>query len=194
MLKMNLRKNSNNSQPQQKTNHRLQQVAEDYQPGDCLKEGTQIFILCENKWSSSHQQRELNTVCVDVFHRNFSSAGGTELILLTTFGQAGPSHQLPDIMLLDVTFIAFALQMLHERHTTWLLVETYSYTLHLMVRPRHETDFYTYCIFCILQTMHRDLMKAKNVTDYGNKGLSLTHWTRPKLNSVTPQTIWQWTR
>jgi len=45
MLKMNLRKKDNNSQPQQKTNHRLQQVVEDYQPGDCLKEGTQIFIL-----------------------------------------------------------------------------------------------------------------------------------------------------
>jgi len=29
---------------QQKSNHRLQQVA-DYHPGDCLKEGTQIFIL-----------------------------------------------------------------------------------------------------------------------------------------------------
>ena len=26
-------------------NHRLQQVAEDYQPGDHLKEGTAIFIL-----------------------------------------------------------------------------------------------------------------------------------------------------
>ena len=33
--------NNNNSKPQQKTNHRLQQVA-DYQPGDCLKEGTNI--------------------------------------------------------------------------------------------------------------------------------------------------------
>ena len=63
MLKMNLRKkkmrnnnnnnNNNNSsssisisiKPQQKMNHRLQQVAEDYQPGDCLMEGTQIFFL-----------------------------------------------------------------------------------------------------------------------------------------------------
>ena len=33
-----------NSKPQQKTNHRLQQVV-DYQTGDHLKEGTQIFIL-----------------------------------------------------------------------------------------------------------------------------------------------------
>jgi len=56
---------------------------------------------------------------VDVFHRNFSSAGGTELILLTTLGQAGPTHQLPDITLLDkMTFIALALQIEHEKHTT----------------------------------------------------------------------------
>jgi hypothetical protein len=31
-------------EPQQKSKHRLQQVA-DYQSGDCLKEGIQIFIL-----------------------------------------------------------------------------------------------------------------------------------------------------
>jgi len=36
--------NNNNNQSPQKSNHRLQQVA-DYQPGDCLKEGTEIFIL-----------------------------------------------------------------------------------------------------------------------------------------------------
>jgi len=34
----------NKSKPQQKSKHRLQQVA-DYQPGDRVKEGTQIFIL-----------------------------------------------------------------------------------------------------------------------------------------------------
>ena len=37
-------KKNNNNKPQQKSNHRLQQVA-NYQPGDRLKEGTQIFIL-----------------------------------------------------------------------------------------------------------------------------------------------------
>ena len=69
--------------------------------------------------------RALGTVCVDVFHRNISSAGGTELILPTTLGQAGPSNQLPDITLLDMmTFIALVLHMGHERHTTQLLVET----------------------------------------------------------------------
>jgi len=57
MLKTNLRKkkmNNNNSsssssssiiKPQQKMNHRLQQVAENYQPGDHLMEGTFIFFL-----------------------------------------------------------------------------------------------------------------------------------------------------
>jgi len=35
---------NNNSKPQQKLKRRLQRVA-DYQPGDRLKEGTQIFIL-----------------------------------------------------------------------------------------------------------------------------------------------------
>ena len=36
--------NISSSKPQQKSKHRLQPVA-DYQPGDRLKEGTQIFIL-----------------------------------------------------------------------------------------------------------------------------------------------------
>ena len=44
------KKNNNNSssssccRPRQKSNHRLHKVA-DYQPGDRLKEGTQIFII-----------------------------------------------------------------------------------------------------------------------------------------------------
>ena len=50
MCNCNNNNNNNNnnyyySKPQQKTNHRLQQVAEDYHPGDRLKEGTQMFIL-----------------------------------------------------------------------------------------------------------------------------------------------------
>jgi hypothetical protein len=38
------KKRNNNNKPQQKSNHRLQQVA-DYQPGECIKERTQILIL-----------------------------------------------------------------------------------------------------------------------------------------------------
>jgi len=46
-MSKNKKKNNNNYyiKPQHKTNHRLQQVADDYHPGDRLKEGTQIFIL-----------------------------------------------------------------------------------------------------------------------------------------------------
>ena len=48
MLKTSLKKkddnNNNSNKPQQKSNHTLQQAA-DCQPGDHLKEGTQIFIL-----------------------------------------------------------------------------------------------------------------------------------------------------
>jgi hypothetical protein len=36
--------NNNNNKPQQ-INHKLQQMAKAYQPRNCLKEGTQIFIL-----------------------------------------------------------------------------------------------------------------------------------------------------
>jgi len=42
-----------------------------------------------------------------------------------------------------------------------------SYAIRFKARPWHETDFYTYCVFCILHTTHRDLTKAKNMTDMG---------------------------
>jgi len=44
LLRRKKKKGTNNSKPEQKSKHRLQQVA-DYQPGDRLKKGTQIFIL-----------------------------------------------------------------------------------------------------------------------------------------------------
>ena len=37
---------------------------------------------CVKEWGSTHQQRQLTTVCVDVFHRNFSFPGGTEQHIL----------------------------------------------------------------------------------------------------------------
>jgi hypothetical protein len=43
--KTNKKKNNYNSRPQQKKNHRLQQVADYYHPGEHLKEGTYMFIL-----------------------------------------------------------------------------------------------------------------------------------------------------
>ena len=40
---------------------------------------------CGKKWGSTHQQRQLATVCVDdVFHRNFSSAVWTDQHILPT--------------------------------------------------------------------------------------------------------------
>jgi hypothetical protein len=40
----NTTNNNNKNKLQQKSKHRLQQVV-NYEPGDCLKEETQIFIL-----------------------------------------------------------------------------------------------------------------------------------------------------
>jgi len=43
---------------------------------------------CEKKGGPTHQQRQLTTVCVDVYHRNFSSACLTDQrVLLATLGQ-----------------------------------------------------------------------------------------------------------
>ena len=52
-------------------NHKLQQVLEDYQPGNRLKEGTPIFILLLvqpkvwKKGGTTHQQRQLSAGFVD---------------------------------------------------------------------------------------------------------------------------------
>jgi len=87
ILKMILRKrNNSNSKSRQKSNHRLQYVA-NYQPGNCLKEETQIFILlsvrkrCE-KSEVLHIDKDSSPLCVDVFHRDYSSAGGTYRCIL----------------------------------------------------------------------------------------------------------------
>jgi hypothetical protein len=84
--------------------------------------------------------------------------------------QAGPSHRLPDITMSDMmTFIALALQMGHDLkdtlQTTGLDLDRY--TPPFKVRPRHETGFYTYSVFCTLQKMNRDPTKVRNMTDCG---------------------------
>ena len=73
--------------------------------------------------------------------------------------QAGPSRRLPDITLPDmIIFIALALQMGHVLKDT-----------HTIFCGDHDTrHVYTYYIFCISRTIHRDLTKAKNMTDCGN--------------------------
>jgi len=58
MKKEKIKRNNNSSSSscrrQPKLNHRLQQVA-DYQPGDRLKEGTQIFILLSVQQKVDHE-------------------------------------------------------------------------------------------------------------------------------------------
>jgi hypothetical protein len=94
MLKVILRKKRNSSssssyRPQQKSNHRLQQVA-DYQPGDRLKEGTQIFILLSVQQkveheivlppSGSNSTQQLDTVILSgsIYPQRFQVPSGEE--------------------------------------------------------------------------------------------------------------------
>ena len=135
---------------------------EDYQPENRLKEGTQIFILSldqQKVWKTGRFSTSTKTAhhCLwwCFLHENFSSAGGTDqLILPATLRQARPHCRLPDIMLLDMTsFTALALQMGHELkdipHDYWpRLMAAHS---RFIARPWHETDFYTYSIFCKMQ-------------------------------------------
>ena len=48
-MKKNSSSSSSCSKPLQKMNNRLQQVVEDFQPGDCLMKRPQIFILLSVK-------------------------------------------------------------------------------------------------------------------------------------------------
>jgi hypothetical protein len=72
-------KNNNSSKPQQKSKHRLRQVA-DYKLGTTSRKEHKYSSFSRSskrleKVRPTHQHRPLATVCVDVFHRNFSSAG-----------------------------------------------------------------------------------------------------------------------
>ena len=163
-LKTNLRKKKKNgnssSKLKQKMNHLLQQKVEDYRTGDCLKEGTRTFILSldqQKVWKKGRFYTSTKTAphcpCWCFFHRNFHLlVGQTNLYYQQHLDrQAGPCCRLPDIMLLDMTtFIALALQIGHELkdtlHDYWSrLMAAHS---HFTARPRHERDFYIYCIFC----------------------------------------------
>jgi len=65
--------------------------------------------------SGLHSSTKTARHCVDVFHRNFSSAGGTDKHILP----ARPSRRLPDITLPDMmTFVFLALQMGHALKDT----------------------------------------------------------------------------
>jgi len=55
----------------------------------------------------------------------------------------------------------------HKTHYMTIGRELDSYTISFTAR-KYETDFYTYCVFRILQTIKRDLTKAKSMSDYEN--------------------------
>jgi len=85
--------------------------------------------------------------------------------------QARPSHRLLDMMLPDImTFIALALQMGHELkdtlHDYWLKLRQ----LYTPFNGETMTCDRFLPILCFLHfaEIHRDLTKAKNMTEYGN--------------------------
>ena len=137
MLKTILRKKkrNNNNKPQQKLNHRLQHVA-DFQPGNRLSEGAQIFILSVvaakgvKNSEASHINKDSSPLSVlmlfftEIFHLLVEQTNVYYQQHLD--GQAWPSCQLSDITLPDMmTFIVLALQIGHKlKDTTWRLVKT----------------------------------------------------------------------
>jgi hypothetical protein len=85
-------------------------------------------------------------------------------------GQGTPSCWLPDIKLPDMIFTALALQMEHEMkdtlHNYWPRLRQ----LHALFYSKTMTQdrFLHILLFCILQTIHRELTKAQKMTDHGN--------------------------
>jgi len=111
---------------------RLQQVA-DYQPGDRLKEGTQISILLsvqQKVWKKVRLHTSTKTachcLCCCCFLQKFFICWWNRPAYYQQHldGQGRPSRQLPDITLPDMIFIALALQMGHELkdklHDYWM--------------------------------------------------------------------------
>jgi len=114
--------NNNNSKPQQKSKHRLQRVA-DYQPGDRIKEGTNIHPFVGpakgvKKSEAPRINKDSSPLSVmlfftEIFHLLVEHTNVYYQQHLDR--QAGPSRRLPDITLPDMmTFITLALQMGHE--------------------------------------------------------------------------------
>jgi len=169
--------NNNNSKPQQKSKQRLQQVA-DYQTGDCLKEGTQIFILLsvqQKVWKNVRLHTSTKTPCHCLcwcFSQKFFIAGWTDQRVLPATLKTDKPDLAADCLTLHCWTWWISLPQLCRRDTHWITHymttswDSDRYTMHFMARPWHETDFYTYCVFCILCTIHRDLTKAKNMTEW----------------------------
>jgi hypothetical protein len=103
------------------------------------------------RWTSKRREKKsvvpLTTVCVGVvFHRNFSSAGGiNQLILPATLRQTSQTS-LPTAWHYvarhdDFYCLSSADGTRIEGHTTSLLVETYGCTLRFTARPWYVADF-----------------------------------------------------
>jgi hypothetical protein len=120
------RRYNNNNKPQQKSNHKLQQVA-DYQPAVRLKEHKYSSLRrsskgCE-KSEAPHISKDSSPLSVlmlfftEMFHLLVEQTNVYYQQHL--YRQAGPSRQLPDITLPDMaTFVALAPQMGHELKDT----------------------------------------------------------------------------
>jgi len=117
---------NNNSKPQQKSKYRLQRVV-DYQPGDCLKEGTHIHPFVSpakgvKKNEAPHINKDSSPLSVLMFFiENFHLLVEQTNVYYQQHldRQAGPSRRLPDVTLPDMmTFVALALQMGHELKDT----------------------------------------------------------------------------
>ena len=137
----------------------------------------------------THQQRQLSSDCFEAtFLQKFSGAGGTDqLILPTSRRHVGPSHILPGVAICDDLHCPSAADGTQKAHYITTGLDLDSCTHRFRVWQWFQTDFYTCSISFVLQTIHRDLTKSKNITDCGNRGLSFKLWMRLMLNSVTLQ-------
>ena len=87
--------------------------------------------------------------------------------------QAGPSRRLSDITMPEImTFTALALQkgyiLKDTLHDYWSRLKQ-MHTPFYSETKTQETDFYTYCGFCTLRTIHGDATQARNMTTMENK-------------------------
>ena len=107
---------------------------------------------CEKKWGSIHQQRQNTTLCVDVvFHRNFSSAGGTDQSILAPTLRCTSQTKLPTawhyVARHDDFHCLSSTDGTRKTHYMTTGHDSGSYIFCITARPWQQTDFYTYCIF-----------------------------------------------
>ena len=172
MVKTILRKkkksnNNNNNKPKQKSNHRLQQVA-DYQRGDHLKEGTQIFILLSVQrkvWKKMKLHTSTKTahhgLCWCCFTQKFFIWCLNRPTCTTSNTQTDNLDVAANCLALRCQTWSLSLTWLCRWDTNWKTHymttgrDSDSYTIHFTARPWHETDFYTYCVSAFADNSQR---------------------------------------